>query len=130
MSFRNFSLTLLFALALGLGACTSAPIYNVASDSFSAGEAKPLAVRSEQIKRAGAQLGWIVEDVTPPTPGVLKATLYIRSHKAVVRIDFSQTQFSITYVDSSNLNYDGQTIHRNYNGWIQNLRGAIIEQSI
>ena len=31
-------------------------------------------------------------------------------------------------MDSSNLQYDGKTIHSNYNGWIQNLDKAIRTQ--
>jgi hypothetical protein len=31
-------------------------------------------------------------------------------------------------MDSTNLNYDGTNIHRNYNGWITNLDKAIRSQ--
>jgi hypothetical protein len=38
-------------------------------------------------------------------------------------------RFSIRYVSSSNLDYDGRVIHRNYNSWVQNLQNGIIVES-
>jgi hypothetical protein len=46
----------------------------------------------------------------------------------VVDIPYSAKSYSITYKSSSNLNYDGTTIHSNYNGWVQNLHKAINTQ--
>jgi len=62
-------------------------------------------------------------------PGLMRAPLDIRSHQALVDIPFDARRFSIRYVSSSNLDYDGVVIHRNYNGWVQNLQNAIVEQS-
>jgi len=101
------------------------PVFNVQSHPF----ATPLAALAErdmQIRRAGAGLGWVMNDVSP---GRIQAVLNIRTHQAVADITFSQTAFSITYRTSSNLDYDGHTIHPNYNGWIENLEKAIIIQS-
>jgi hypothetical protein len=79
------------------------------------------------IKRAGAGLGWAM---TEKGPGKMEATLYLRKHVAVVDIDYNPTTYSIAYKDSTNLNYDakGPRIHKNYNGWIQNLDNAIKAQ--
>ncbi|MXP64236.1 hypothetical protein E0493_12865 [Roseomonas sp. M0104] len=118
-------LGLLGVAGLGLAGCArTAPIYNVSHADF-VGSA-PLAVRSEQIRRAGAGLGWIMED---EAPGVIRGTLNLRTHQAVVQITYTPTDFSLRYVDSTNLNYDGAMIHRNYNGWIQRLEQHIIAQS-
>ena len=37
----------------------------------------------------------------------------------------TRKSYSIEYKASDNLRYDGQKIHSNYNGWIQNLDKAI-----
>ncbi|HWL79451.1 MAG TPA: hypothetical protein VNR89_00720 [Roseomonas sp.] len=119
------SLSLLGVAGLGLAGCArTAPIYNVSHARF-VGSA-PLAERSEQIRRAGAGLGWIMED---EAPGVIRGTLNLRTHQAVVQVTYTPTDFSMRYVDSTNLNYDGAMIHRNYNGWIQRLEQHIIAQS-
>jgi len=117
-------LAVLLIVTVGLAACRTAPIYNVESEKF-AGTAT-LGERAEQIKRAGAGLGWIMDEVRP---GVIQATLNIRTHQAVTLINYTPTTFSIHYESSSNLKYDGNQIHSNYNGWIQNLEHAIVAQS-
>ena len=61
-------------------------------------------------------------------PGVIRATLHLRTHVAVTEITYNEQVFSIIYVDSTNLDYDGTSIHKNYNGWIQNLERAISVQ--
>ena len=58
-------------------------------------------------------------------PNALIGTINLRTHSATVDIPFNAKQYSILYKDSSNLNYDGTSIHKNYNGWIQNLQKAI-----
>ncbi len=59
--------------------------------------------------------------------GHMQCTLYIRDHMAKVDITYDTQTFSITYADSENLKYDAEKnrIHRNYNSWVQNLRGDI-----
>lgn len=61
-------------------------------------------------------------------PGYIVGTLKLRSHVAVVDIRHTTKSYSITYKDSTNLDYDGTNIHRNYNGWISNLDRAIKTQ--
>lgn len=100
------------------------PVYNAEGASF-LGRAG-LAERNRQIKRAGAGLGWAMEDVGP---GLIRGTLNARGHQAVVDIPYDQLRFSIHYASSTNLNYNGSTIHNNYNGWVQRLERQIIAQS-
>ena len=76
----------------------------------------------EAIVSAGNSLGW---QMKPESPGRMTGTLYLRDHRAVVDISYDARSYSIAYKDSSNLQYDGSSIHNNYNGWIQNLDRAI-----
>ncbi len=116
---------ILLALAtLGLGAC-SRPIYDTAGGTFT-GSGAP-AVRLTQIERAAGGLGWQVD---PVRPGVARATLNLRGHVAVTEIAYDDTRFTIRYVDSRNLGFDGTSIHKNYNGWIENLERAISQQPV
>jgi hypothetical protein len=84
-----------------------------------------LSQRADQIRRAGAGLGWRME---PQGPGLVRGTLNLRTHQAVVDIPYDTRRFSIRHASSSNLDYDGRVIHRNYNGWVRNLRNAIMAQ--
>jgi len=124
---RNLAIRLLTVLIIvvGIAACTSKPIYNVDSDSFGTPTA-PLSVRAEQIRRAALGLGWQVENVGP---GEMKCALNLRDHQAVVAINYTPTNYSIRYLSSANLDYTGTEIHRNYNGWVQNLEKQIRIQS-
>lgn len=76
------------------------------------------------IKAAGANLGWII---TKTKPGLAQGQLNLRGNMAVVDIPYTTNSYAIEYRDSTGLRYDParQTIHKNYNGWIQNLDRAI-----
>jgi hypothetical protein len=116
------------AAAAALTACnTMAPIQNVEHVSVSSSSNKPLSpaeVRAA-IVRAGAGLGWIMKDAGP---GVIHGTLILRTHTAEVQIPYSATSYGIVYKSSVNLQESGGKIHRNYNGWIQNLNRGINAQ--
>jgi hypothetical protein len=114
---RNTALlTCLFALA----ACTSAPIYTVtdAPVVVRAGKQASADDVRDAILRAGRRLGW---QMVPGERGVINAKLSLRTHVAVVDVRYSATSYSIVYRDSTNLDHSGDQIHKNYNGWIQNL---------
>lgn len=115
------------ALAATLAACTIAPIMNV--DKAAATSASGKALTSDQVRaaivRAGASLGWQMKD---EAPGMLLGTLQLRTHTAVVEIPYSPSSYSIQYKSSVNLQEQGGQIHKNYNGWIQNLTRAINAQ--
>ena len=57
----------------------------------------------------------------------LQGTLMLRKHIAQITIPYSKSNYSLMYKTSENLNYNAEdkTIHKNYNGWIQNLDRAI-----
>ena len=115
---------LIGALLFVLTGCGAAAVYNVKSNPVKVISSKTSNDVYKAIKRAGASLGWIVNKVND---GEAKATIHLRTHTANVRINYNKTNYSITYINSVNLKYDASknTIHTNYNGWIQNLERAI-----
>jgi Neuraminidase (sialidase) len=118
------------AVALAVAGCRGHPIHNVDGASFnivpaSYGEAdrqaRPadLDVQTRAILLAGSNLGWSMEILEP---GRIRGTLALRSHEAVVDVTYDADEFSIKYVDSTNLDYSARgTIHRKYNQWVRNL---------
>lgn len=116
-SVRNFLVTVL-AMAVVAG-CAGAPVYNVSGSPVNANSGKAsLDDIGKAIKTAGINLGWQMRDVKP---GHIVGTLNLRSHQAVVDVTYNTKSYDIAYKDSSNLNYNGSTIHKNYNSWVQNL---------
>ena len=106
---------------LMLGACRTAPVMNVV-------DAPVVTTRSvQQVERAivsaGNSLGWRMQ---PQGPGKMQGTLILRDHRAIVDIEYTAKAYSIKHKESSaSLHYDGQSIHKNYNGWIENLDRGI-----
>ena len=115
------------AAAFLVAGCTIAPILQVEQQATTTTSGKPLT--QEQVRaailRAGVALGWQIKD---DGPGALVGTLQLRGHVAVVSIPYSATSYSIKYRSSENLNESGGKIHKNYNGWIQNLHRGINAQ--
>lgn len=123
MSFRLAMILILGLTTVAMLGCRTAPVYDVADAPVVANKSGyTLDDVRNAIMRAGSMLGWQMNEVDPNT---IEGTLHLRSHMAQVEIPFSEETYSILYKDSSNLNYDGKIIHRNYNGWIQNLDRAI-----
>ena len=88
-------------------------------------DGKPTLERIQRAIIAGcAQRGW---QCTAVKPGEIRAVLHVRQHMAEALIAFSTKDFSITYINSSELRYDRakKTIHRKYNLWVVNLITAI-----
>jgi hypothetical protein len=115
------------ALAVALAGCTTAPILNVSEAPATNSAGKPLSrdqVRSA-IVRAGASLGWQMKD---ESPNMLVGSIMLRNHTAVVEIPYSANNYSVKYRSSTNLNEGNGNIHKNYNGWIQNLTRGINAQ--
>jgi hypothetical protein len=126
MNNSKWAVILVSALVLLVSACATQPVYNVANAPVAASKPNPsLDEVGKAIQRAGVALGWQMKE---SKPGHMLATLYLRTHVAVVDINYSVKSYSIQYKDSTDLKYDGETIHRNYNGWIQNLDKGIRAQ--
>ncbi|WP_404420630.1 hypothetical protein [Thalassospira australica] len=123
---RSLKFAVVGLLALVVAACRTAPVQNVTSQPFPADAAKlSMAQIEESIIKAAGEREWIVQR---KADGELIATYSPRDHLAKVEIDFDQSEFSISYVDSTNLNYDGTSIHYNYNRWVNNLRQDILRE--
>lgn len=124
---RLYSIITALVAAFLFAACTTVPIMNVDNAAVPTASGKPLTkeqVRSAII-RAGGALGWQMKDEGPDK---LVGTLVLRTHTAVVEIPYSSTNYSIKYRSSIDLNESGGNIHKNYNGWIQNLNRGINTQ--
>jgi len=114
-------------LVLLAGGCRAPmPVYNVTDAPVAASKPSPsLDEVGKAIQRAGVALGWQMKETKP---GHMLATLALRKHEAVVDVNYGVKSYSIRYKDSTELGYDGQNIHPNYNGWIQNLDKGIRAQ--
>jgi hypothetical protein len=117
---RNMALLWVFACALLLSGCTSAPIFSVTNAPIlvAAGKQPTMDGVRDAIIRAGARLGW---QMIPGETGIVTARLSLRTHVAVVDVRYDQKSYTIVYRESTNLDYSDGHIHKNYNGWIQNL---------
>lgn len=123
---RRLRTPLAAVLVLVAVACSSlTPVYNVEHAPLNAPPTASLSDIEQGIVRAGATRGW---QMAPKGPGHLLATLSVRSHFAVADIYFDQQTYSIIYRDSRNLDYDGTSIHGNYNKWVKTLQTEIAQQ--
>lgn len=116
-------------LVAALSACgKGTPIKNMESQPVPS-NVKTADQVKKAIRIAGVGLGWVISD---DGPGKLKGTLNLRSHQAVISIPYSTKEYSLIYQSSSNLKHDPatNTIHKNYNSWIQNLNNQIQVQLI
>jgi hypothetical protein len=113
-------------LLVTLGCRGGAQLYQVTDAPIHTATGRQAALDQVQkaIVEAGASLGWIM---AVAKPGEIVGTLNVRSHTAIVAIPFTTKSYSILYKDSTNLKYNAekQTIHENYNGWIQRLDNTI-----
>jgi hypothetical protein len=114
-------------IAVALIACTAVPIYNVQGTPIATASGKKPTTAQVRgaILASGAGLGWTMKDAQP---GVIEARLALRSHVAVIEIPYSDSSYSIVYKSSTGLDESGGNIHKNYNGWIQNLQRSINAQ--
>lgn len=106
--------------------CGTPVVYNINNNAIVMSEDKKasMAEIEKAIIKAGVGLGWSIKRVKD---GELEGNLALRSHLAVVSIKYNTDEYSINYKNSTNLDYSSttNTIHSNYNGWIQNLNKAI-----
>jgi hypothetical protein len=115
------------AMAIVVAGCAAVPINNVnkAPTTNAAGKTLSREQVRAAIVRAGASLGWQMADEGSDK---LVGTLSLRKHTAVVEIPYSTSNYSIIYRSSTGLGEQGGNIHKNYNGWIQNLNRGINAQ--
>lgn len=110
---------LLLVITCSTAACRTAPLLRPPPVSFA-----PLPTTDVEaaIYQGCSKRKWMPNKIRD---GQIRATLYQRSHVAVVDIDYDDDSFQVTYVRSENLWYknpDGeQRIHSSYNKWVTNL---------
>ena len=109
-------------LLVGLAACKTATIYNVTAANLPSGSNASDAAIAEAIKAAGERTRWTIK---PVAPGKMRGMYSKGRHTAVIEITYTRSTFSIEYVDSTNLQYDGDQIHKAYNKWVMQLEQAI-----
>ena len=119
---KTFAFAALLA-CLTFAGCTTKPLLDL-PDVAVTSQHTPEEVRLAIIA-AATTLGWQTKDVEP---GLLRATLHLRTHTAESDIAYSAAKYSITYVASTDLDYKDGKIHGNYNRWIANLSQAIQAQ--
>lgn len=108
--------------SLGLGACRQDTVYQSTGGQFPG--VGTMEQREALIRRAAsADAGWSIQ---PVRLGVLRATNSWNTHQMTVDITFDIRSFTISYVDSVNLNYDGARIHTAYNERVRALEAAIL----
>lgn len=123
---KNLALaTLLAVTAPAFVSCAGTPVVNITDESLMLDEGTSLSISevADAIRRAGHELGWAMK---LESEGKMIGVLHVRTHMAKVEILFDTESFSINYLDSNNLRYNGSTIHRNYNSWVANLSKNIV----
>jgi hypothetical protein len=119
---RKFVFFAMIILTLALISCRTAPVYNVTeAPVMASGKVKTSDVK-KAILSAGIGLGWQMKE---DKPGHIIGTYNESKYSAIVDINYSAGNYSITYRNSTELRYDGSNIHTTYNTWIQNLNRAI-----
>ena len=111
------SLAVMFVVS---GCERTQPVYNVIDAPIITSSSSALTIEQVRgaITKAAQEKRWRVQQMEE---GHIVATIIVRKHTAVVDINYTATDYDITYKDSNVLLYDGQRIHRNYNKWIKLL---------
>ncbi|HQQ63335.1 MAG TPA: hypothetical protein PLF22_07155 [Pseudomonadales bacterium] len=115
--FHRYVLLMLLAVVV-VGCSTQKPLQNITNSPI------PAALTLKQVEKAivaaGVIKGWQMKVVQP---GVIEGSLTLRVHTARIRINYTNSVYNITYVDSTALDYSAEKnlIHRNYNNWITGL---------
>ena len=124
MTFSRIAMAASLIAAIVLAGCAPTQVRNVSDAPVVSNKALTMDEVQAAITRAGTSLGWIMLE---QGPGQIEGTLRLRSHVAIIDITYDTETYNIQYVESTNLNYNAEkgTIHKNYNGWIQNLDNAI-----
>lgn len=110
-----------------LGCASGTPIVNVENAPVTTGSGKQASMDGVQraIIRAGSALNMRMAVIRP---GLVQATYSPRGDfTAVMEVSFTTKAYDIRYKTSENLKYDPatNTIHKNYNSWVANLRRRI-----
>lgn len=126
ISIKHYALLSLFFLIVIVGGCRSpVPVANVSNEPFfAATKNADLDLVTQAILEVGKERKFRMELIAP---GHIEAVYVKRNVRAVMDIKYTTENFSITYQDSSNLNYDRatNTISAHYNKWVNTLKTDI-----
>ncbi len=115
----NLRLPLAIIVVALLVACSPRQIHNTDERPVPLqAQTQSLANLEKAIIEAGAPRGWVF---TKAAEGHLLATYARNDWSATVNILFNQKTYRITYNNSVNLKKNGDSIHYNYNRWVNNL---------
>jgi hypothetical protein len=119
--------TVVLASSMVLAACGGGlvPVHNIQNAPIIAarGQAPNTQEVRDAIMRALVSRGWQVDREGPD--GVV-ATMVTRGNSATVLVRYDSRAFSISYLDSSpGLKFNGASIHRRYNEWVEKLEKSI-----
>jgi len=120
----KFRYLLLSVAFVALAGCTLVAVRNVNDAPVVTGSGKALTPDQVRVAivGAGTGLGWTM---AATTPGLVTGRIALRGHTAQIDVRYTATTYSIVYKDSTNLQYADGQIHKNYNGWIENLNRDI-----
>jgi hypothetical protein len=115
---------LLVAALLAVAGCGSRPVMNVTAEPVVVTPGKTATSDNvrDAILRAGSSLGW---QMRPAAPGVIAGSINLRGHSANIDVEYNTRTYNIVYRSSTGLDAQNGQIHKNYNGWIENLNNAI-----
>jgi len=124
---RRALLVALLVLSTAFVACRKAPVRDIPENSIPTTYEKSLTMEEVEsaIIMGGSEAGW---NMRKQEPGLIIGTIQVRQHEASVDVRYTETTWSITYRDSSNLKYNGGNIHVNYNKWVSRLADGIRKQ--
>ena len=128
MSFKNLVVALICSGAVFLIACSNktVPVINYTGTPIETSSAKPdLNKIKKAIVLGGIKAGWQMQ---PVADGHILASLFSAGHIIKVDVKYDTKTYSITYKESSNLEYNGTTISPDYNNWVGKLNSNIRSQ--
>ncbi len=125
-------LSVLVLLTFAMGCRPGAQVVNLQNLTITT--ASQQAMSQESVRKAivagCVTAGWTAREVSA---GNIEAQILVRGkHSVAVDIPYTTSTYSILYKSSSNMEYNGasETIHPNYNSWVNNLRNSIDKQIV
>ncbi|HZO01687.1 MAG TPA: hypothetical protein VFB93_10840 [Burkholderiales bacterium] len=120
---RRFVVGSVIAAVVAACASASVPVHNFSAVPVAAKSNPTLEQVGAAITKGGTAAGWQMSEVKP---GHAIGTYRVRRHLAVVDVTYNTSTYDITFKHGdAGLKYDGQTIHQNYNSWVEDLEKVI-----
>lgn len=120
-----FKRIMFLSVILVLASCNHPiPVLNIVNEPIVTASGKtPSIEQIKQVIRKGViSKTWSVDEISDKE---IKAHFSKGSKIARITIVFDEAEYSIRYISSEKLLYDGTNIHNRYNAWIKGLRKRI-----